>query len=162
MTTEYLVADDHPLELFDWKLYLPSFKPAELISPDLLANGIMHGLDLQAAMKLQRFRDRIHQMTGEGFLINHGTHYRRGVRSLNDQRVLAARYGAAELYSHHCSGKAFDVSLTSWANYSPEWLADKAREFHYSGIGLYDTFVHVDTRDAINGQITFWDKRSKR
>lgn len=158
-TTEYL-APDSAIEPFDWNYYLPSFKPAELISPDLLSKSIYHGLDLQAAMKLQRFRDRVHQMTGEGLLVNHGTHYRRGVRSLNDQRVLAAKYGAAESFSHHCSGKAFDLSLTSWANYTPEWLANAAKEFHYTGIGLYkkNLFVHVDTRDSIDGKIAYWEK----
>lgn len=43
--------------------------------------------------------------------------------------------------SLHRQGRAFDI----WTvQYSPPALADQARLFGWEGIGLYETFVHVD------------------
>lgn len=60
--------------------------------------------------------------------------------------------------SQHILGKAADIHVEG---YTPEEVYDFAKfipEFENSGIGLYDTFVHLDVR---NGK-SRWDLRSKK
>lgn len=150
---EYFIADDEDeFEAFDWSYYLPSFAMSELISADLLARGMHHVLDLNSAMKLQRFRDRIYGLTGAGILVNHSGMTRRGARSIADQLAIGGK--AAKVHSMHLSGKAFDISLAKWGTYTVEWLADQAIQFHWACVGIYPGkgFCHVDTRDLLTGQ----------
>ena len=53
---------------FDWNYYLPSFAPTELYSPILLQHNLLHTLDIESACKLQRFRDRIFDLTKQGIV----------------------------------------------------------------------------------------------
>ena len=46
--------------------------------------------------------------------------------------------------SQHILGKAFDIRLDGR---DAEKLAETARYFGFRGIGIYDTFLHIDTRD---------------
>jgi len=48
--------------------------------------------------------------------------------------------------SQHRYGKAVDIHLKS--DWTPERLADLAKECGFTGIGLYKTFVHMDIRDT--------------
>ena len=60
--------------------------------------------------------------------------------------------------SQHLLGKAADIVVEG---YSPEDVADFAKmlsEFANSGIGLYDTFTHLDVR---NGK-SRWDYRKHK
>jgi zinc D-Ala-D-Ala carboxypeptidase len=50
--------------------------------------------------------------------------------------------GGANL-SEHREGAAFDVSL---GNYLRSDLVHTARQVGFTGVGLYDTFVHLDVR----------------
>lgn len=56
--------------------------------------------------------------------------------------------------SYHLKGKAFDIRIKG---IEIENLADIAQRIGFNGIGLYDYFVHVDTREVKS----HWDKRGK-
>lgn len=55
--------------------------------------------------------------------------------------------------SQHLLGRAADIRATRWGVKRLEGLA---RDHGAVGIGLYDTFVHVDVRE---GGPAFWDYR---
>ena len=46
--------------------------------------------------------------------------------------------------SQHMKGKAADIYVSGK---SPKEVAEFAKKIGFRGVGLYDTFVHVDTRD---------------
>lgn len=145
---------------FDWNYYLPSFAPTELYSPILLQHNLLHTLDIESACKLQRFRDRIFDLTKQGIVVNGHGHTRRGVRAIEDQLAIIKQTEGAEILSMHCQGKAFDCSLANWGTYTPEWLADQAKVFGFGGVGTYKSagFVHVDTRLNHDGTQTLWTR----
>ena len=47
--------------------------------------------------------------------------------------------------SQHLEGKAADI-LVKGGFVSPKKLAAMAEKYGFGGIGIYDTFIHVDTR----------------
>lgn len=49
--------------------------------------------------------------------------------------------------SLHLTGKAADISLRN-LDIDPIELADFAEEIGFKGIGLYNTFIHLDVRDG--------------
>lgn len=149
-----------PLEKFDWDYFLPSFSPEELCSPGVLAAKVEHLIDVESALKLQRFRDYIFQKTGSGLWVNYGSSLRRGLRTIDDQRQLAEQnLGAAESASMHCAGRAFDLTMTNWGTYTPTWLAGESVQFGWAGVGTYRNFVHVDTRTSFTGKATTWSRK---
>lgn len=147
-----------PLEKFDWNYFLPSFSREELCSPAILRADACHLIDVESALKLQRFRDHVFSLTGSGLIVNGHGHFRRGLRTLDDQRQLAEIGLGAEQVSMHCAGRAFDVSLSDWKTYTPKWLQQQALQFAWSGVGLYASFVHVDTRTSFTGKATTWTR----
>jgi uncharacterized protein YcbK (DUF882 family) len=46
--------------------------------------------------------------------------------------------------SQHLEGKAADISVKGW---TPKKLAELAEIIGFNGIGLYETFIHVDVRN---------------
>ena len=60
--------------------------------------------------------------------------------------------------SRHLDGLAVDVSTAKFSE--AEWIAllEIASETGFLGIGLYDTFVHLDLRDVL----TVWDGRTHK
>lgn len=85
-------------------------------------------LDSQLLHKLQQLRDVI----GKPIIINSG--YR--------TKEYNKRVGGSP-NSQHLKGKAADIKVKG---ISPEELARKAQEVGFDGIGIYKTFIHVDTR----------------
>lgn len=156
----YIPAVDVPHVEFDWEASVPSFGYSEIFSPECLRTpNLMHMVDVEAIMKLQRFRDHIFRVTGAGLLVNFGSHRRRGVRSVYEQTSIWERYGVKnQRTSHHVAGRAFDVTMTE--GHSSQELADRGLEFGWMGVGIYNSFVHLDTRANFNGVPTIWDKRS--
>jgi|GEM_PF-5781197 len=147
------LADGPSEESFDD--ILPSFTLGEIYSPEILAKKMFFTLDALAALKLQRFRDHIHRITGEGLLINHGKLTRRGVRSIADQTAIAGK--KAETWSAHVAGKAFDISLTREAGkYTNAYLYNAAKDHGWGAVGRYQTFIHVDNRDLWGGKQITW------
>lgn len=57
--------------------------------------------------------------------------------------------------SQHLSGKAIDIPLLK--GYTIEEMAGIAEELGFTGIGLYQNFIHVDTRE----EKARWDFRDK-
>lgn len=55
--------------------------------------------------------------------------------------------------SQHRLGKAFDIRITDAL--SRETIHKAARASGFKGIGDYDTFVHIDTRETP----AYWDER---
>ena len=54
--------------------------------------------------------------------------------------------GGAE-QSQHLKGTAADVILNN-LNYDIKEIADKAKEIGFTGIGLYNNFIHLDVREG--------------
>lgn len=159
---DYFIADHkHIISKWNWEEVLPSFLPGELLSPELAQKQMYHAIDLDSALKLQRFRDRVHQSMGVGLRVNFGTFRHRGVRTHNDQVQINKLYpGSAETFSMHCCGKAWDVSLpegkSGEADY--EQLYQLAVEFCWHGIGRYNSFLHIDNRDIeLTGKVAQWN-----
>ena len=55
--------------------------------------------------------------------------------------------------SMHLQGKAFDISLQ---NLDRQVLYQEAQDMGFKGIGQYNSFMHIDTRDYV----ARWDERT--
>lgn len=55
--------------------------------------------------------------------------------------------------SFHMQGMAFDISLS---NLNRDTMFKKAEDYGFNGIGQYNSFIHIDTRDYR----ARWDKRT--
>jgi len=136
----------------DWDRISPYFEMHEVISPD--------GLDLYKRTN-QIVTDRLSLLMLNGFrsfiakplIVNTDSNLHRGYRS---PRENAAINGAADL-SFHMQGKAFDISCKGLTCLE---LYHKAIAFGWKGIGLYDTWVHVDMRWTPDNKPVTWDKRA--
>lgn len=145
--------------MIEWAKRWPSFKPDEVLSPDqrkLLQEKKVLALSEHALDTLQEFRHYL----GEPIKINHAGLTKRGARSLKEVYEVNRETRGKERgweWSFHlwC---AFDISCDE---IPPDELYTQAFQFgKWGGIGLYNTFVHVDTRCKITGQITTWDNRT--
>ena len=57
--------------------------------------------------------------------------------------------------SQHLLGKAVDISLHN-QEVEAQSIANIARDIGFNGIGIYDTFIHLDVRD---GKFASWNNR---
>ena len=112
----------------------PNFRPQEIACKG--SGSLM--LVPEALDKLQALRDRLRRPL---VIVS-------GYRSPEHNR----RVGGAPK-SKHMEGIAFDIACTPVQQ--PELIA-AARAVGFSGIGRYDTFVHVDL-----GAARSWDERTK-
>lgn len=130
----------------------PNFSPEEVLSPDglkLVHNQGVFPLQFSALDKLQAFREHL----GKRFTINSDNHKRRGWRSIKENFELN-RYQ----FSFHTAGCAFDVTVEDM---TPEEVKESALGFGFSGVGVYDTFTHLDLRSLIDKPIT-WESKKKK
>jgi zinc D-Ala-D-Ala carboxypeptidase len=121
---------DVPADYWRW----PNFTPKELAckgTGELL-------VDEEALDKLQELRQRI----GKPLQINSA------YRSAKHNKAVGGSPN-----SQHLHGRAFDISL---ATVTPLELVKHAKAAGFTGIGRYDTFVHVDT-----GPAREWDLRKR-
>ena len=95
-------------------------------------------VDSELVEKLQELRERL----GLPMIINSG--YRCSERNI--------QVGGAE-HSQHLLGKAADISLHN-QSMSGQDIASLARGIGFTGIGLYDNFIHLDVRE---GQPAKWN-----
>lgn len=58
--------------------------------------------------------------------------------------------------SQHLLGRAVDIPLSCF-DVDIEAVSESAEIIGFTGIGLYDTFIHLDVR---NGPFAYWDSRS--
>lgn len=139
-----------------WAKRWRSFKPEEVLSTEqvqlLYKKGVM-SYSFRALDKLQKFRD----LLDVPLVVNIGQQQMRGARSIREvyhvnknTRPAGQEWG----YSFHlwC---AFDV-------YSPqlkpmEIFERAVRSGLWKGIGIYQTFVHLDDRDSFSDIPTTWD-----
>ena len=134
---ERIVAPDwREVDLRDWPW--EHFKPRELASQ---GNGSVCTV-LDAGDLLERLRALI----GKPLIINSA--YRDPIHN--------ARVGGAPL-SRHKMGDAFDIQLGSLNRFE---LADAAAEVGFTGMGKYQTFLHVDTRPGF--ALWFGGERSRQ
>jgi hypothetical protein len=132
-----------------WKERWPNFSPGEVLSPAGHALYSQKGLLViqpHAMDFLQSFRNQI----GKRFFINggHTGSLYRGYRDCWENK----RAGGVD-HSYHLQGLAFDVSIEDT---SPERVFELAKEFGWKGIGLYETFVHMDLRPRLDGDVVTW------
>ena len=57
--------------------------------------------------------------------------------------------------SQHLLGKAVDISLHN-QDVEAQSIANIARDIGFNGIGIYDTFIHLDVRD---GKFASWNNK---
>lgn len=112
----------------------PHFKPSEIASPD---DGSLL-IDAESLDKLEQVRWHL------GKPMNLNSAYRTPAHN--------AAVGG-EVNSQHLLGKAFDVRL---AGFTRQALKAAARAAGFTGIGDYDSFVHIDT-----GPPRYWNRRTK-
>ena len=141
------------MDLAKWKERFPSFAPREVLSPSYLhifeTRGLLY-LDLEAMQQLQDFRSFL----GSPLYCNHGWLYNRGTRSIEEHLSISKNKA---INSFHVLCRAFDLSSD---DLSPPELYEAAFDFGFTGIGLYDTFCHVDNRIVANETPWTWDNRS--
>lgn len=123
----------------EWKWR--NFAPKELLSPDglILRSRGVDVLDHRAVDKLDRFREHL----ARPILVNHAGHLRRGWRSPRENNDLNGWR-----YSFHMAGKAFDLSVNGM---EPREVAKEAIRFGWPCVIVYSTWVHVDSRDLLDG-----------
>lgn len=123
------------------------FAPEEIFSLNAL-NEIPHKLcphSMDCLCEFRRFIDA-------PIIVNSDKHRRRGVRTYLENRMVG---GAKE--SMHLTGRAFDISSPTIDVID---LYDLVMEFgEFKGVGIYNTFIHIDTRFQINP--TIWDMRKQ-
>ena len=129
-------------ELFEE--HYPSFAPEELLSPDGLILFESGTLPMQVVFlnMLQGLRN----IVGRPFLINHGEHKRRGFRSKRENDAVGGKFA-------HPLGIAADVTVKGL---SPKEFGEVAKDFGFSGIGVYNTFTHIDIRNFLGFKSAYW------
>lgn len=150
----------------EWIARWPHFKPEEILSDDQLTLLTLHGVmpySFRALDKLEQFRNQIVNTTKSDavFIVNYGESKRRGARSLWDAyEVNRQQKGESKkwAYTFHlwC---AFDLTVPEMTTKELFDLALKSKL--WGGIGLYNTWVHVDDRDHF-GDVTTWDLRTSK
>lgn len=138
--------------MIEWSERWPNFAMEEVLSPrgqyKLHHNGILlvqpHALDF-----LQNFRNFI----GKPFYINglKTGSLNRGYRDCEENK----RAGGSP-HSYHMQGLAFDVTVEGVKS---EKLYKAAIDYGWKGVGLYDTFVHIDLRPSLSNRTYTWDAR---
>lgn len=128
-----------------------NFSPKEVLSPmglQIYASQEILMVRPEAMDMLQAFREDL----GIPLYVNHAGLTLRGYRHYDEHRVL---HNGAK-FSQHVQGCAFDVSSI---DVEPLALYQQALDFGWTGVGLYETFVHMDIRF---GPPVCWDNRLRR
>lgn len=129
---------------------LKHFTPNEILSPDgmrQLSNGNLL-INWESAKLYDGLRARINAP----LICNFGSHRRRGYRSVaENQAVLGG------IYSRHCQGIAFDSHSP---DLNPLELAVEAILHGFTGVGIYKTFTHKDTRHSLTGEVVIWVQKN--
>lgn len=100
-------------------------------------------VDMRLVEALQQLRDRL----GKPIVVNSG------IRCEKHN----AKIPNSSKNSQHVLGKAADIRCKGYKSEQIASEAEEIAEFANGGLGLYDTFVHVDVR---NGRAR-WDYRKK-
>lgn len=126
-----------------WK-DIKHFKPEEFISPRDNDATLLNGLSMDE--DLIRILDNVRKTLGTPFRVNSG--YR-------SPRYNEEIGGSSK--SQHKLGKAADIHIDSQE--MGDDIEKLARELGIKGVGRYNTFIHLDTRDSVGDRIAYWDYR---
>lgn len=130
-------------QMSEWTKRWPHFAPEEVLSRGSQARDICpYSLD-----RLEELR----VLAGVPLLVNHGKLQLRGVRTVEENQTIPIHARG----SFHIKGRAFDVTpvgLTISA-----LLEIVLAEHLFSGIGVYSSWLHLDTRYLSPGEPpTIW------
>lgn len=130
----------------NWKFR--HFTPEEVLSPASLELFTSLGISMvrfEALELLDSWREDL----GVPLVVNSGESRLRGHRTFEENAALpnSARW------SQHVQGVAFDVSSPDM---SSRELYHQALDFGWTGVGLYQSFVHVDLRNKILPGVISW------
>lgn len=134
----------------EWQERWPNFKPEEVLSP----RGLVHFnrgrflVQPHALDMLQLFRTVINKP----FIINGGGRQYRGYRNPEENQVARGRPE-----SYHIQGLAFDVTVKDM---DPREIGNLALDFGFMGIGVYETFTHLDCRVTTDRRPQLWSAES--
>ena len=124
------------------------FKPEEVLSPYGIIKWRGKG-ELLIQPSLLDFLSKFRQVVDKPMLINHGDLKYRGYRDWHENKKVDGTQ-----HSYHMQGLAVDVTVRDM---KPEDLYAAAIDFGWKGVGLYDTFVHMDLRNTAD--VVVWDSR---
>jgi hypothetical protein len=145
--------------------HCPCMTAHELYSPMQLDYASRKGAHvLTGATSIQHLKNlqKLRVTVGVPLLINHGRFKLRGFRHFLEQlQLLQQDITHSEMSTHVLmmgTDCTFDGLSTTvfWERYK-----DKECLNAFNGRGLYNTFMHLDSRNLINGRKRFWDFRSK-
>lgn len=125
------------------------FEPEELLSPDgmVLFNQGHMVMNWEFIRMFVAFR----MLMDTPFSVNYAGLTKRGWRSPKESVKLGGR-------PYHPMGVACDTTAKGMDSLG---LAAAAQEFGFPGVGIYDTFVHIDNRPRVGDRMFMWDNRKK-
>lgn len=129
------------------------FEPEELLSPHgmILFNKGILVLQPEFVLKVVAFRKHL----DSPFTFNYGNERLRGWRSGAENQD-----GKRNNNPFHPMGVAGDLSVKGLTSFA---VAELAKSFGFRGVGLYDTFVHIDNRPSLDEDVLyFWDNRKNK
>ena len=115
-----------------WKEISPYFQPHEVFSPEIMAKGYWHLVNLEMLRAANRTRD----ILGYPCYINHDKYWLRGVVSASE---VLTRDGAK--YTTHVQGHAIDLSCY---DVTIDELAAAMKEAGFKYLIKYRSWVHGD------------------
>ena len=118
----------------------PNFTPYEVFSPVTISKHV-HFLDMPSMDALQDFR----RFLDVPFLINHANLRYRGICCFEEHLKVPGR----AFNSMHYVGKAFDVTPRHMA--LEDFFTAALNSGYFGGVGLYRSWVHLDTRFRLPG-----------
>lgn len=145
----------------EWAKRWPHFTPTELLSTEQLWLFEHKGVipySFRALDKLETFREFVNTT----IIVNKDGNRLRGARSLREvyhTNKQSRKVGKEWGYSFHlwC---AFDINIPGFSPFQVMGLALDSKLWH--GVGVYDTFTHIDDRDTFSGTAVTWDYRKEK
>lgn len=137
---------EYPLLKAAWAKRWPNFKPQEVLSPIGLRQLERGVLLIQPFLldTLEEFRTELDRpITVNSFRNKH-----RGYRAHHENAAIGGR-----AYSYHIQGLAADCSVDGL---SMQEFFDRAKSFGWHGIGVYETFLHLDLRPRLDESQVIW------
>jgi hypothetical protein len=138
------------------------FSVVEIFSPRLLDWGEGKEYDLASRVNF-RFLEKLKALREEinkPIIINHGSNLRRGFRHFKDQQEIVKQGLTESELSFHCLFCACDISIDGFISIEiKEFIDNQLGNSFFGGMGLYNSFVHLDGRENLTNTAIVWDFR---